>query len=232
MTFPVRAKPLVTQMRRGRLPACSCRHARVDGLQRPSGRNAYPSGITRSNIMSPARSQPEPRTEVRLGARAHKTRTTNQAHAPPKPSSSTRQPRTLRLTRGPCTSKEQRASRRASRVGRCSNSSNSAASGRSSRRSDAAAFIEERQSRRALLVLVRLSVAANARSRSRARRPLRTGRTLIPVGSKRSKSRLPVGFHPRPCSTTSRGRPGSSASRRMSPAERLTAKPENAASSA
>ena len=104
--------------------------------------------------MSPARSQPEPRTEVRLGARAHTTRTTNQAHAPPSPRSSTRQPRTLRLTRGPYTSKEQRASRPASRVGCCSYSSNSAASGRSSRRSDAAAFIEERHSRRALLVLV------------------------------------------------------------------------------
>ena len=75
MTFPVRAKPFVTQMRRGRLPAPSCRHARVDGPERPSGRNASPSGITPSNIMSPA---PEPtrgsRTEVRLGARAHTTR--------------------------------------------------------------------------------------------------------------------------------------------------------------
>jgi hypothetical protein len=82
MTFPVRAKPLVTQMRRGRLPAGSCRHARVDGPQRPSGRNAYPSGITRSNIMSPARNQPVSWTQVRLGARAH-TRTINRAHAPP-----------------------------------------------------------------------------------------------------------------------------------------------------
>ena len=72
MTFPVRAKPFVTPMRRGRLPACSCRHHPVDGPERPSGRNASPSGITPSNIMSPA---PEPtrgsRTEVRLGARAH-----------------------------------------------------------------------------------------------------------------------------------------------------------------
>ena len=74
MTFPVRAKPLVTPMRRGRLPARSCRHVRVDGPERPSGRNASPSGITPSNIMSPA---PEPTrgswTEVRLGARAHNT---------------------------------------------------------------------------------------------------------------------------------------------------------------
>ena len=85
MSFPVRAKPFITQMRRGRLPACSCRHARVDGPERPSGRNASPSGITPSNIMSPARSQPGSRTEVRLGARAHTTRTTNRAHAPTKP---------------------------------------------------------------------------------------------------------------------------------------------------
>jgi hypothetical protein len=90
MSFPVRAKPFVTPMRRGRLPTGSCRHVRVDGLERPSGRNASPSGITPSNIMSPA---PEPtrgsRTEVRLGARAHNTRTTNHAHAPPADRSST-----------------------------------------------------------------------------------------------------------------------------------------------
>jgi hypothetical protein len=90
MTLSVRAKPFVNQMRRGQLPAGSCRHAHVDGLQRPSGRNAYPSGITPSNIMSPA---PEPtrgpRTEVRLGARAHTTRTINRAHAPPANRSST-----------------------------------------------------------------------------------------------------------------------------------------------
>ena len=83
MSFPVRAKPLVSQMRRGRLPACSCHHARVDGLQRQSGRNAFPSGITRSNIMSPAQSQPGSWTEVRLGTRAHQTRLDDRAHAPP-----------------------------------------------------------------------------------------------------------------------------------------------------
>ena len=90
MTFPVRAKPVINQMRRGRLPAVSCRHAHVDGLQRQSGRNAYPSGITPSNIMSPA---PGPtrgsRTEVRLGARAHKHRTIHRAHSPPGRSSPT-----------------------------------------------------------------------------------------------------------------------------------------------
>jgi hypothetical protein len=85
MTFPVRAKPFVNQMRRGRLPAVSCRHRQVDGPERPSGRNASPSGITPSNIMSPA---PEPtrgsRTEVRLGARAHITRrTADRARASP-----------------------------------------------------------------------------------------------------------------------------------------------------
>lgn len=83
MSFPVRAKPLVTQMRRGRLPAASRRHARVDGLERQSGRNACPSGITPSNIMSPARSQLGSWTEVRLGARAHTTRTANRARASP-----------------------------------------------------------------------------------------------------------------------------------------------------
>jgi hypothetical protein len=83
MSFPVRAQPFITQMRRGRLPACSCRHDLVDGPERPSGRNAPTSGITPSNIMSPARSQPGSRTEVRLGARAHTTRTTDRAHAPP-----------------------------------------------------------------------------------------------------------------------------------------------------
>ena len=87
MTFPVRAQPFVTQMRRGRLPAPRCRHHQVDGPERPSGRNASPSRITPSNIMSPA---PEPTrgswTEVSLGARAHTTRTANLAHAPPAPS--------------------------------------------------------------------------------------------------------------------------------------------------
>ena len=84
MSFPVRAKPLVTPMRRGRLPKTRCRHAHVHGLERSSGRNASPSGITPSNIMSPA---PEPTrgswTEVSPGVRAHTTLTANHAHAPP-----------------------------------------------------------------------------------------------------------------------------------------------------
>jgi hypothetical protein len=85
MTSPVRAEPLITQMRRGQLPAVCCRHVRVDGLKRPSGRNASPSGTTPSTIMSPARSHPGSRTEIRLGARAHTTPTANRAHAPPTP---------------------------------------------------------------------------------------------------------------------------------------------------
>jgi len=89
MSFPVRAQPSLTQMRRGRLPAGSRRHARVDGLERLSGRNASPSGITPSNIMSPAQAILGSRTEVRLGARARNTHPLNRAHAPPVISSST-----------------------------------------------------------------------------------------------------------------------------------------------
>jgi len=47
-------------MHRGRLPTLCCRHVRVDGLQRPSGRNASPCGSnTPSTIMSPTGSQPQ-----------------------------------------------------------------------------------------------------------------------------------------------------------------------------
>ena len=100
MSFPVRAKPFVTQIAAAGSRHAPARHAHVDGPERPSGRNASPSGITQSNIMSPA---PEPtrgsRTEVRLGARAHNTRTNNRAHAPPavcrSSSLTTTDPRTL-----------------------------------------------------------------------------------------------------------------------------------------
>jgi hypothetical protein len=81
MSSSVRAKPFITPMHRGRLPTCSRRHARVDGPERQSGRNASPSGVTPSTIMSPARNGS--RTEIRLGARAHNIRTINRAHAPP-----------------------------------------------------------------------------------------------------------------------------------------------------
>lgn len=84
MSFTVRVKPSQSPMRRGRLPAGSCRHPRVDGPERPSGRNAYPhSEITPSTIMSPARHTAGSWTEIRLGARAHNTPTINRAHSPP-----------------------------------------------------------------------------------------------------------------------------------------------------
>ena len=83
MTTRLRALPSLTPMHRGRLPACSCRHDPVDGLHRQSGRTASPERITPSTIMSPTRSHPGSRTEIRLGVRAHPTRTTNRAHAPP-----------------------------------------------------------------------------------------------------------------------------------------------------
>ena len=100
----------VTQMHRGRLHARSCRHEKiVDGPYRPSGRNAYPSGITPPTIMSPARRSSGPSTEIRLSARAHPTTTTNRAHAPPTtspaaPHKSASGPSWLRQT--PCTDKE------------------------------------------------------------------------------------------------------------------------------
>ena len=75
MTRIVRATPPVTPMHRGRLPACRCRHARVDGLQRPSGRTAFPQRETHPiTIMSPARRTAGSRTEISMGARAHNNR--------------------------------------------------------------------------------------------------------------------------------------------------------------
>jgi hypothetical protein len=102
-----RDKSSFTPMRRGRLPHCCCRHVHVDGPERSSGRNASPSGITPSNILSPTRSQPGPWTEVRLGARAHTLRSIQRAHAPPRPT--TLFPLLERhLTPGARTSKQQR----------------------------------------------------------------------------------------------------------------------------
>jgi hypothetical protein len=73
MTSPPRAKPFVTQMRRGQLPASSCRHQHVDGHHRQSGRNAFPQRDhpIKHHVAGP---QPTPGswTEIRLGARAHK----------------------------------------------------------------------------------------------------------------------------------------------------------------
>ncbi len=81
----VRARPSLTPMRRGRLPALDCRHVRVDGPERPSGRNASPGGTTPSTIMSPARPTAGSWTEISVGARAHNTDTIERAHAPPAP---------------------------------------------------------------------------------------------------------------------------------------------------
>jgi hypothetical protein len=83
MTRLVRAKLFVTQMRRGRLHARFCRHVRVDGPYRPSGRNTSPSGIIPPTIMSPVRNQPGSWTEIRLSARAHTIPIPDRAHAPP-----------------------------------------------------------------------------------------------------------------------------------------------------
>ena len=100
----------VTQMHRGQLHARSCRHDQfVGGPYRPSGRNAYPSGITPPTIMSPTQTPSGPSTEIRLSARAHPTTIADRAHAPPPPSA--RQPTTTRAHSGwlqhtSCTDKE------------------------------------------------------------------------------------------------------------------------------
>jgi hypothetical protein len=70
-------------MRRGRRLPGSCRHDGVDGPDRPSGRNAVPTGTTRSTITSPARCTTGPWTEIRLRARAHTISSANRPHAPP-----------------------------------------------------------------------------------------------------------------------------------------------------
>ena len=79
----VRAQAPTSPMRRGQLPADCCRHARVDGLQRPSGRNTFTSGNHPITIMCPARRTAGPRTEISMGARAHRTNRSNPAHPPP-----------------------------------------------------------------------------------------------------------------------------------------------------
>jgi hypothetical protein len=101
------AQPSLTPMRRGRLLPCSCRHDRVDGPDRPSGRNAFHTGTTQSTIMSPARCTTGPWTEIRLGVRAHTIRTANRPHAPPRPDHYDPRISDPRLTAGPCTDKEQ-----------------------------------------------------------------------------------------------------------------------------
>jgi hypothetical protein len=74
----------ITPMRRGWLPTTSCRHARVDGLERPSGRTASPQrDHPIEHLVAGHGANPRSRTEVRLGARAHPIRSTQRAHAPP-----------------------------------------------------------------------------------------------------------------------------------------------------
>ena len=113
MTSPVRAKPSFTQMRRGQLPPSSRRHPHVDGHHRPSGRNASPSGITPSTIMSPTRNHPGSWTEIRLGARAHPNPRPDLARAPPNhPAVQPSNPES-HLTSDACSDKEQQADHRA-----------------------------------------------------------------------------------------------------------------------
>src|SRR3954468_20787699 len=82
----VRAQSSITPMRRGRLPACCCRHYLVAGPERPSGRNAHPRGDTPSTITSPTGRTAGSRTEISPGARAHHTHLPlERAHAPPTP---------------------------------------------------------------------------------------------------------------------------------------------------
>src|SRR6266699_3385017 len=98
MNSPVRDKPSIKQMRR--------RHLSVDGLERSSGRNASSSRITPSNIMSPTRNQPESRTEVSPGARAH-NQPLQRANAPPDRTPPPRErPRLESLTADQRTSKQ------------------------------------------------------------------------------------------------------------------------------
>jgi transposase len=75
MSFLVRAMPPPQPMHRGPLPAFRCRHVRVDGLQRPSGRLALPPSGNPITIISPARSQPEVADRDKHGRpRAHQRR--------------------------------------------------------------------------------------------------------------------------------------------------------------
>src|SRR5581483_12293317 len=101
MTFPVRAQPVVRQMRRSRLPASSCRDQLVDGAERSSGRNASPSGIHAIKHHVGSGANPRSRTAVRLGDRAHVAVFVNRAHSPPTHRSSTLTPPDPRLTSGP-----------------------------------------------------------------------------------------------------------------------------------
>ena len=99
-------------------PGSSCRHPRVDGPERPSGRNAYPhSGITPSTIMSPARHTRRVADRDKAGRpRAQHPHHQPRALTPSQPQHQLHQPRTPRLTLGPCTDKERCDVRRGRRI--------------------------------------------------------------------------------------------------------------------
>jgi hypothetical protein len=59
--IPVRAKPFVTQMRRGRLPTTSCRHAHADGPEDRAAATLPPAGSPHQTSCRRPRSQPEGR---------------------------------------------------------------------------------------------------------------------------------------------------------------------------
>ena len=64
---------LLKPMHRGQLPALRCRHARVDGLQRLSGRLALPQAGTPSPSCRRPGANPRPWTKISMGTRAHTT---------------------------------------------------------------------------------------------------------------------------------------------------------------
>ena len=82
MTVSMRAQAPHSPITRGLLPQFSCRHAlALAGPERLSGRTAS-CGITPSPIMSPI-STTRPRTEIRLGARAHRRDLSDHPPHPP-----------------------------------------------------------------------------------------------------------------------------------------------------
>ena len=73
MSFPRARTPLLKPMHRGQLPALRCRHARVDGLQRLSGRLALPQAGTPSPSCRRPGANPRSWTKISMGTRAHTT---------------------------------------------------------------------------------------------------------------------------------------------------------------
>ena len=85
MNSPARAKPSITQMRRGRLPttaAATLTRGRPRKIERPQ-RFPQRDHPIKHHVADPE-ANPWSRTEVSPGARAHNNTThTNRAHAPP-----------------------------------------------------------------------------------------------------------------------------------------------------